>query len=103
MLYKHYFLYIPLFNVKENFHFINFEWIDLRNYFNIVKLHNVLIDLNIHNNFFYNEIIKQLNQKIVTYNFKISQNFNVNLFTDQEITKKNVNSDTFLLKNIFEK
>jgi len=103
LLYKHYILYIPLFNIKENFHFLNFEWIDLRNYFNIVKLHNVLIDLNIHNNFIYNEIIKQLNLKVNNYNFKFTSNFNVNLFTDYNTTKKSLNKDTILLKNIFEK
>jgi hypothetical protein len=75
----------------------------MRNYFNIIKLHNVLIDLNIHNNFLYNEIIKQLNFKMNAYNFKISPNFNVNLFTNKEIFRKNNNNDTILLNNIFEK
>jgi hypothetical protein len=103
LLYKHYILYIPLFNVKENFHFLNFEWIDLRNYFNIINLHNVLIDLNIHNNFFYNEIIKQLNLKLNNYNFKVSQNFNINLFIDENINYKIKDDDTILLNNIFEK
>ncbi len=65
-------LYLPLFNIKENLHFLNFEWIDLRNYFNLIKLHNILIDLNIHNNFFYNKVIKQLNLKLNKYNFKFS-------------------------------
>ncbi len=58
LLYKHYTLYLPLFNIKENIHFINFEWIDMRNYFNIYKIHNNLIDFNVNNNFIYNEIIK---------------------------------------------
>jgi hypothetical protein len=103
LLYKHYILYIPLFNIKENFRFLNFEWIDFRNYFNIVKLHNVLIDLNIHNNIFYNEIIKQLNFKLNNYNVKFTPNFNVSLFTHVDINKSNINKDTILLNNIFEK
>jgi hypothetical protein len=103
LLYKHYILYLPLFNIKENLHFINFEWIDLRNYFNIIKLNNVLIDLNIHNNLFYNQIIKQLNFKLNNYNFKFSSNFNMNLYIENDINKINLNEETILLNNIFEK
>ena len=103
LLYKHYFLYIPLFNIKENLHFINFDWIDLRNYFNIIKLHNTLIDLNIHNNFFYSEIIKQLNLKLNKYNFKFSSNFNINLFIENNFNKTKMNKETIILNNIFEK
>jgi hypothetical protein len=103
LLYKHYTLYLPLFNVKENLHFINFEWIDLRNYFNVIKLHNTLIDLNIYNNFFYNNAIKQLNLKLNKYNFKFSHNFNINLNLEENYEKININKETILLNNIFEK
>jgi hypothetical protein len=103
LLYKHYILYIPLFNIKENFRFLDFEWIDLRNYFNIIKLHNVLIDLNIHNNMFYNSIIRQLNFKLNNYNVKFSSNFNVNLYAHMDYNKSSINKDTILLNNIFEK
>jgi hypothetical protein len=103
LLYKHYTLYLPLFNVKENLHFINFELIDLRNYFNLVKVHDTLIDLNVYNNLFYNNAIKQLNLKLNKYNFKFSHNFNINLNLDENYNKININKDTILLNDIFEK
>ena len=99
ILYKHYILYFPLLNIKENFHFLNFEWIDLRNYFNIIKLHNIFIDLNVHNNFIYNEVLKQLNINLNKYNFKFSPNININLYVNN-IT---LNKDTSLLNDVFQK
>lgn len=96
-------LYFPIFNIKENFHFINFEWIDLRNYFNLINLHNTFIDLNIYNNIFYNEIIKKLNYKLNNYNFKFSSNFNINLYLEEKLKKTKVSKETIILNNIFEK
>lgn len=77
----------------------------MRNYFNIIKLHNVIIDLNVNNNFFYNEVIKQLNLKLTKYNFIFSSNFNINIYTEQYLNNynKNFNNDTLLLNDIFQK
>jgi hypothetical protein len=68
-----------------------------------VKLNNILIDLNIHNNLFYNQIIKKLNFKLNSYNFKFSSNFNINLYVHINKKKMNLNEETLLLNNIFEK
>ena len=77
----------------------------MRNYFNIIKLHNVMIDLNVNNNFFYNEVIKQLNIKLTKYNFIFSPNLNINIYTEQYLNNYNnyLNNDTLLLNDIFEK
>jgi len=66
-------------------------------------MHNILIDFNVNNNFFYNEIIRKLNLKLVHYNFKFSSNFNINLFIDKDINKLNFNKETIILDNIFKK
>jgi hypothetical protein len=52
---------------------------------------------------FYNSIIKQLNFKLNKYNVKFSPNFNVSLFTHVDYNELNINKDTILLNNIFEK
>jgi len=101
ILYKHYTLYLPLLIVKENFHFLNFEKIDIRNYFNLIQLHNTFIDLTFYNNIFYNGVLKQLNLKLNNYNFKFSSNININLYN--ESNNKILNKDTKLLNDIFEK
>jgi hypothetical protein len=75
----------------------------VRNYFNIIQLHNILIDLNVFNNEIFNTVIKNLNLKLNKYNFKFSSNININLYTDQKIDLNSFNKDTILLKNIFEK
>jgi len=62
-----------------------------------------LIDLNIYNNLYYNQIIRQINLKLTNYNFKFSSNFNINLYLEKDINKMNFNKETILLKNIFEK
>jgi hypothetical protein len=68
-----------------------------------VKVHDTLIDLNVYNNLFYNNAIKQLNLKLNKYNFKFSHNFNINLNLDENYNKININKDTILLNDIFEK
>jgi len=62
-----------------------------------------LIDINIYNNFFYNNVIKQLNFKLNKYNFKFSSNFNINLKTEEDLVLLRVNKETIILNNIFEK
>lgn len=66
-------------------------------------MHNTLIDLNIHNNLFYSEIIKKLNFKLNKYNFNFSSNFNINLFIENNFNKTKMNKETIILNNIFEK
>ena len=48
LLYKHYILYFPIFEIKESFRFFNFELIDFRNYYNLVLLHNTFVDLSVY-------------------------------------------------------
>jgi hypothetical protein len=74
----------------------------LRNYFNLVKVHNTLLDINIYNNFIYNGVIKQLNFKLNNYNLKFTSNFNINLYSMKEFNNI-VNNDTILLNSVFEK
>ncbi len=96
LLYKHYLLYIPLFQVKESTRFFNFEWIDLRNYFNLIFLHNTLVDLSIFNNIIYNDLLNNLNKTLSVYGFKIGNQYDVNLYAMLNV----YNKDTILLDNL---
>jgi hypothetical protein len=81
ILYKHYSLFLPLNEVKETSRFFNFEWIDLRNYYNLIMLHNTLVDISLYNNVLYNDLIHNLDKNLSTYGYKITQQYNAALYS----------------------
>lgn len=96
LLYKHYLLDLPLFEIKESTRFFNFEYIDLRNYFNLIFLHNTLIDLSIFNNVIYNDLLNNLNKTLSIYGFKINSQYDINLYSLLDVR----NNDTKLLNDL---
>jgi len=98
ILYKHYMLYLPISEVKESFRFFNFEWIDMRNYYDLVLLRNTLVDTSVFNNSIYNDLLNNLSQTLHYYGFKITPKYNVAMYS----TLKDIyNKDTDLLNNMF--
>jgi hypothetical protein len=102
MLYKHYSLYIPVYEVKETTRFFNFEWIDLRNYYNLIMLHNTLIDITSYNNLLYNDLVNNLNKNLSVFGFKITQQYNIGLYSCWFFNNKDTNILNKLL-NIYNK
>ena len=96
ILYKHYTFNLPLFEVKESTRFFNFEYIDLRNYFNIIFLHNTLIDLSVFNNVIYNDLLNNLNKTLSVYGFKINSQYDLNLYALLDVRNK----DTKLINDL---
>lgn len=96
LLYNHYFLDLPLFEIKESTRFFNFEYIDLRNYFNLIFLHNTLIDLSVFNNIIYNDLLNNLNKTLSVYGFKINSQYDINLYSLLDVRNK----DTKLLNDL---
>ena len=99
LLYKHYFSYFPLFNVKETVRFFNFEFIDLRNYFNLIFLHNSLVPLIelSKNNIIYNDLWNNLNKSLSVYGFKANIQYDMQLYSLYNVQNK----DTRLLNEVF--
>jgi hypothetical protein len=114
ILYKHYTLYFPFSEVKESFRFLSFEWIDLRNYYNLLIWHNTLVDLSINNNIIYNDLLKNLYDNLSLYGFKISKLHNTEFKSVYWIKsqwyqvknpswKSQILKDTDLLNNLMKK
>jgi hypothetical protein len=104
-------LYFPFNEVKESFRFFNFEWIDLRNYYNLLIWHNTLVDLSINNNIIYNDLLNNLYNNLSLYGFKVSKFYNIkfksiywtkSLFhnIEQPKWKSQISKDTDLLNNL---
>jgi hypothetical protein len=98
MLYKHYLFNIPLFEIKESTRFFNFEYIDLRNYFNLIFLRNTLVDLSTFNNVIYNDLLHNLNKTLSAYGFKVGSQYDINLYSLLDVRNK----DTKLLNNLLD-
>ena len=102
MLNKHYSLYIPIYEIKETTRFFNFEWIDLRNYYNLIMLHNTLIDITQYNNLLYNDLVNNLNKNLSVFGFKVTQQYNIGLYSCWFFNNKDTNILNKLL-NIYNK
>lgn len=87
---------LPLFEIKESTRFFNFEYIDLRNYFNLIFLHNTLIDLSVFNNVIYNDLLNNLNKTLSVYGFKINSQYDINLYALLDVRNK----DTKLINDL---
>jgi hypothetical protein len=74
-------LYIPLNEIKETSRFFNFDYIDLRNYYNLILFHNTLVDISVYNNTLYNDLIKNLNNTLSVFGFKVTNQYNINLYS----------------------
>lgn len=88
ILYKHYLFNMPLFEIKESTRFFNFEYIDLRNYFNLIFLRNTLVDLSIFNNIIYNDVLNNLTKTISAYGFKVGSQYDINLYSLLNVRNK---------------
>ena len=44
-------------------------------------LHNTLVDISLYNNVLYNDLMQNLDKKLSTYGFKITQQFNAALYS----------------------
>lgn len=69
----------------------------MRNYFNLVFLHNTLVDLAVFNNAIYNDLLNNLNKTLVLTGFKINTVYDADL----HVLLKKHNKDTTLLDALF--